>query len=346
MSIGSHVIPKFYLERFANPPTRKNGQPHLWVYEKGEDPDYRATSVQGYENGYFAFVRPDGVLDESLEKCLETLEESCLDTLALTATRFFDIRSASRRNALALYASMLFCRARQRRDRCQRTYAKFHAQLAELTDDDEWFADVTRRYIERHGESISVELVRDRLQHLAGTMDGTTALRNNFVEDLVGATEIMKSILLQKPWQLWNAPERLEFVTSDNPLISFVQLSNGELNSGHGFRKPETIGVFPLAPNVCLAIGAGGPDSIRIEPQFVRKLNHTIVELCDRFVYSKTRSDEINTLVQQCANTRRYGENAFLPVGLKVPTAKDFVLHLLGLEPWPFPDWLAEASRN
>ncbi|HUB58959.1 MAG TPA: DUF4238 domain-containing protein [Candidatus Micrarchaeia archaeon] len=342
MPIGSHIIPKFYLERFANPPDRKNGQPHIWVYEKGEEPHYRATSVQGYENGYFAFVKPDGCLDESLEERLAELEAACLDTLEVTASQFFDIQSASRRNALAFYASMLFCRAKQRRNRSQDTYAKLHTQFVELSGEDEWIAETTKRYIERHGEPITPQMVKERLLQLAKLMDGTTALRNNFVEDLISAAEILKGVLLKKPWQLWHAPDGTEFVTSDNPLISFIPLGNGRLNSGHGFRKPETIGAFPIGPHVCLAMGASGPESTTITPQLLNELNRTIIELCERYVYSKTRSECIQQLVAEAANTRKYGVNAFLPLGIPVPTAKDFVLHMMRLAPWPFPSWMSE----
>ena len=344
MPIASHIIPKFYLERFANPPKRRNGQNHLWVYEKGRDPHYRATSVQGAENGYFAFVRPDGTLDEALETRLEKLEEACLDTLVVTATRFFDIQSASRRNALAFYASMLFCRAKQRRNRSQKTYSNLHAQFAELISDDEWIAETTARYIKRHGEPITTQILKERLVQLASMMDGTTALRNNFVEDLVSATEIMKNVVLQKPWQLWNAPKGMEFVTSDNPFISFIPLANGRLNSGHGLRKKETIGVFPLAPHVCLAMGVKGPDSVTIEPGLATNINNTVIELCERYVYSKTLSEEIRLAVDQFANSRQYGVNAFLPLGLNMPTAKDFVLHMMRLAPWPFPPWMTTSN--
>ena len=340
MAIGSHIIPKFYLDRFAKPPERKNGQPHLWVYERLEEPHHRATSVQGYENGYFAFVRPDGTLDESLETRLAELEGACLDTLELTASTFFDIQSASRRNALAFYASMLFCRAKQRRNRSQDTYAKLHTQFVELVNDEEWIAETTQRFIERHREPITPQMVKERLAHLATMMDGTTALRNNFVEDLVSSTELMKSVVLKKPWQLWYAPEGMEFVTSDNPFVSFIPLGNGRLNSGHGFRKPETLAAFPVAPHVCLGMGVTGPESVTIEAAFVSEINRTIIELCERYVYSKTRSEEIRQLVDQCANTRRYGVNAFLPLGINVPTAKDFVLHMMRLAPWPFPAWI------
>jgi len=340
MAIGSHIIPKFYLDRFANPPDRKNGQPHLWVYERLKEPHYRATSVQGYENGYFAFVRPDGSLDESLETRLAELEGACLDTLELTASPFFDIRSASRRNALAFYASMLFCRAKQRRSRSQDTCAKLHAQFVELANDEEWIAETTRRFVEQHGEPITPEILKERLIRLANMMDGATAQRNNFIEDLVSSTELMKGVVLKKPWQIWYAPKGTEFITSDNPFVSFIPLGNGRLNSGHGFRKPETIGAFPLSPHACLAMGVRGPESITIEAAFVSEINRTIIELCERYVYSKSRTEGIRQLVDQFANTRRYGVNAFLPLGMNLPTAKDFVLHMMRLGPWPFPDWI------
>jgi hypothetical protein len=340
MTIGSHIIPKSHLGRFANPPNRRKGEPHLWVYEKGQEPDYRAISVQGYENGYFAVVKPDGTVDEGLESRLAELEGACIDTLELTASPFFDL-SASRRNALAFYTANLFCRAKQRRNRSQDTYANLHGQFVELAADDDWIAETTMKYVERHHEPITPVAVKERLLHLAELMNGPTALRNNFVEDLISATDILKGVLLKKPLQLWHAPDGLEFVTSDNPVVSFIRLENGRLNSGHGFRKPETIGAFPICPYVCLAFGASGPESMTIEPELVGEVNRTLIELCEKYAYSKTRSEEIRQMVDQGAHSRKYGVNAFVPLGLQIPTAKDFVLHMMRLGPWPLPSWIA-----
>lgn len=50
--MNSHIIPAFYLEGFASTSTRgPRGPGRVWVYEKGCEPDERATSVQGRENG-------------------------------------------------------------------------------------------------------------------------------------------------------------------------------------------------------------------------------------------------------------------------------------------------------
>jgi hypothetical protein len=58
--INSHIIPAFYLEQFATPSVRGKDKPgRIWVYEKGNEPDERATSVQGREKGYFGFINPD-----------------------------------------------------------------------------------------------------------------------------------------------------------------------------------------------------------------------------------------------------------------------------------------------
>lgn len=339
---GSHIIPKAYLDRFANDPDREGGERQIWVYEKGREPDYRATIVQGFQNGYFAFTRDDRTLDESLEKRLADLEGACLETLELTATRFFDIQSASRRNDLAFYASMLFCRAKQRRNRSEKTYANLRQQFADLIADDEWLTQITAQYVERSGDTIRPQVLKDRIALFAERMNDTKELRNNFVEDLIATTEIMRNVALQKPWQLWRSPEGTEFITSDNPFVTFIDLGNGRLNSGHGLRKQETIGVFPIAPHVCLAMGSHGPESVTIEPARVTLINNVIIELCERYVYSKTLSEEVRRVVDKMANERKYGVNAFLPLGIKWPTAKDFVLHFLKLAPWPFPAWISE----
>ena len=102
--IRSHIIPKFYLEQFASPSTRGKAKPgRICVYEKGRQPHQRSTSVQGAEKGYFGFVRPNGSLEESLEKDLADREEECGEVLACARSELFDWTSAASRNKLACY---------------------------------------------------------------------------------------------------------------------------------------------------------------------------------------------------------------------------------------------------
>lgn len=60
------MIPRFYLEQFSSPSKRGKDKPgRIWVYERGKKPDERSTTVQGFENGYFAYVNPDGTVEET-----------------------------------------------------------------------------------------------------------------------------------------------------------------------------------------------------------------------------------------------------------------------------------------
>jgi hypothetical protein len=86
--------------------------------------------------GRFGVFRPDKTLDESREKELAELEASCIDTLALAGTEFFDLKSTSRRNTLAFYAALLFCRATKRRNLVHQTWTRFHSDLSEVLNDE------------------------------------------------------------------------------------------------------------------------------------------------------------------------------------------------------------------
>jgi Protein of unknown function (DUF4238) len=332
MAISSHVIPKFYLDQFSTPSQRKNGQAHVWVYEKGKKPRYTATKVQGAEKGYFASVRPDGELDESMEVRLERLEEACLDTLVLARSPLADLNSPSRRNSLAFYSAMLFCRARQRRDRSQKAWVKVQKDFADSLNDDDWVGSLALECSAKYSVRMTNQEIRDRFASLSKTMRTPASMRNNFVEDLIPIIENLKVILIDKPWQVWRAPEGVEFITSDNPLVTYIEYGKGFLNPGHGFRKDGVVAVFPVAPCACLAMGVSGPESVTLEAERVTKINEVIIPICDKYVYSKTFSADIEARVNKYGGSARYGETVFLPLGIKVPTARDFIRQVLKLD--------------
>jgi hypothetical protein len=332
MTIGSHIIPRFYLEQFSVPSKRKNGPGRVWVYQKNKQPDQRATTVQGFEKGYFAFVKPDGTVDESFEARLAKLEGDCNDTLFLAKSVLFDSRSASRRNSLAFYSALLFSRATQRRNRNAESWVKIQKEFAEAVNDDVYINDLASHYSKRFDVELSPESVRKRLAELSAQLQSPSVVRNNFVTDLLACAEQIKELLLQKPWQVWRPPDGAEFITCDNPLITFIPVGNGELNPGHGFRKEGVVAAFPLAPCACLAMGVSGPESVTLDKARVVKVNETIIRLCDRFVYSKTLSQEVRKFVDDRAGSAKYGKTAFLPLGLNIPTVKEYMRRVLGLD--------------
>jgi hypothetical protein len=159
MPIGSHVIPRFYLEQFASAPARKGKPGRVWVYQRGKKPQQRATSVQGRENGYFGFVRPDGTLEESLETRLAKLEKASHDTLVCAKSELF-CWSSTHRNNLAFYTSLLFQRATQSRNVNMKHWDGIQKGFAEAVADDKFIDDLAVHYSAKFNKEITREELR------------------------------------------------------------------------------------------------------------------------------------------------------------------------------------------
>jgi len=53
------------------------------------------------------------------------------------------------------------------------------------------------------------------------------------------------------------------------------------------------------------------------------ELHEAVISICDRYVYSKSNADEIRTLVTNHAGQFRYGINALVSYGVKLPDPPD-----------------------
>jgi len=160
-------------------------------------------------------------------------------------------------------------------------------------------------------------------------------VNTDFVSNLRSLADYLAGLLLQKRWQVWRAPEAVEFVTSDNPVMNFIPLDHGPFHPGHGFNRPGVFTAFPLEPAACLIVGvpAGYASSNKVDARTVLRINEALISICDRYVYSKSRSDQTQALVQQYAGTFKYGENSLMPVGVKLPSVRGFLRQRFGLDP-------------
>lgn len=332
--IGSHIIPRFYLEQFATPARRKNKPGRTRVYEKGKQPDERATSVQGVQNGYFGYIRDDGsvngVLEAAFEKDLARRENECDDVLFCSKSHLYHWPHGSREK-LAFYAALLYSRATQRRDHSAKN-SRYTAEVFEqaLKEDKTLVADVTACYSKRFNQIFTEQEIHDLLLKSVLESRQPGAEKNQFLLDLINNTELIANLIVEKPiWEVWQAAEGLEFITSDNPLISAVHLPNGKFHPGYGFGKQEIVALFPLASTACLAAGAfaRGTRGIvgyrTVNAPVVNEINEAILSISDRYVYSKTRSETVQKNVDLYGGSIRYGINALMPVGIELPSVAE-----------------------
>ena len=332
--IGSHIIPRFYLEQFATPSKRGPGKPgRIWVYEQNQEPDERATSVQGKEKGYFGYFTPNGTLEESFETVLADRENECNDILACSRFDTFPWPLRAREK-LAFYAALLFSRATQRRDHAVTQWGKIMAELRHAETDDQLVKEIADAVACKLDLPAPKEAVRNRIGRYIRESETPQEAKNNFLSGLLDNAELIAKMLLAKePWRVLRPAEDSQFITTDNPLVTFVPLGNGLLHPGYGFRKEIADAAFPLAPDACLLMGKAWAVPRTLETGMIASLNEALIAISDRYVYSKVRSDEINDKVQKYAGSCRYGVSAFMPVGLELPTARQFLRLHFGLDP-------------
>jgi hypothetical protein len=312
MAIGSHPIPRFYLEQFANPARRKGRPGRVWTYEKGKPTHPRATDSQGYENGYFAYIKPDGTRDESFENYLAKLEDRCNDALVCAKSQFYDLSSLAHRNELAFYIGLLFARSTSRKKFAAGNWEKLKAPFSELEFDEDYVQDTAAHYTGVLGVVVTAEEVREIIRKQAAKFSQKELTGNAFIQDLMFHAETLKAELVPKPWQVLKAPADTEFVTSDNPVITFMKLREDLWHPGHGFRKPGVVVAFPLAPTTCLTVGVQGRDFQEVDAATVKRMNELVVSCSDRFVYSKTKSQEIFDMVNTVGGWSVPGKTAFI----------------------------------
>jgi hypothetical protein len=313
MAIGSHTIPRFYLEQFANA-NRHTGKPgNVWVYEKGKPPRQSSTKAQGYENGYFAFVHSDGTRDESFETKLAKLENRCNDELVCAKSKLFDLKVLIHRTSLAFYMGLLFARSTSRRKFSAGNWAKLKGPFSELEFNEEYVQDTADHFSESTGAVVTPDQIRQMIRNQAQKLSEKEMTGNTFIQDLLFHAEVTKAELVTRAWQIWRAPTGTEFVTSDNPIVTFIRLKEDLWHPGHGFRIPGVVVAFPLAPTACLTVGfADHPEFQEVDAATVTRLNDIVVRCSDRFVYSKTLSEEIKEMVNEVGRTSVPGETAFV----------------------------------
>jgi hypothetical protein len=326
--INSHIIPRFYLKQFAT--TKANGKHYVWVYEKGKEPQQQWTKKTAYENGYFAYTLPDGTVEESLEEKLKVLEEDAGDALVASKSDLF-VQSETSRFKLASYAALLYSRTTQRLDWTKRNWLEIYQQLDEEMEDKDLVVALADHFNRKLGENKPAEWIKQNIKELIQRNATTLEAKNHFLEELLNNVEMAKQALLQRRMRILKPPSGMQFVTSDNPLVTFMPLPHGPFLPGEGFDKATTMMVFPVAPNACAFFGGDDP-TIRhyVDAEMVNKIKWAVIASAHHFVFSQTKDAAINETCQQEIGRYIFGKTAFVPRG-PLPTARDFLINTLKL---------------
>jgi hypothetical protein len=330
--IASHIIPKFYLEQFSIKMTAAAETGHIWVYTKGRPARRGTAKTEGRECGYFRMQLPSGEFDESLEYELAKYESRCDGTLREASDSGFIWTPQSRQN-MAFYIALLKARNVAGLGSYEHTSRRSQQALLNAAQDPEFVGELANRYSVRMGGKVSEELVVASIQRVAASLAEGTQIKQDFLEQVLFQAAVFSHFLLQKKWQIWTAPEEIEFITSDNPLLTVLP-ARGKFLPGWGLRNVGVLAMFPLCPSACLVMGSELEESYRkAQVEEVEEVNRCLVATLARNAYSRSLSPKVDDLVQTTGGAVKAGENAFLMLGDLTPLVKEFLLDRLSLNP-------------
>src|SRR5438128_162191 len=124
--------------------------------------------------------------------------------------------------------------------------------MSRLLDDQEFIHQLAREMKQ------PIATARAAVAEEANSAATAGEKRGFFLTELLGTAEwIAQQIFLPRPWQVWKAPDRQEFITSDNPVVTMFPI-NDDFAPGFGFNSPGVLVAVPLNSNGCLVFG-GNP---------------------------------------------------------------------------------------
>jgi hypothetical protein len=278
------------------------------------------------------FEHPDGTKEESFEAVLAARESECNEVLSLARSKLYHWPPGSEEK-LAFYATLLFRRTTQQRSYSDRNWQKIVEDMRQAADDPEYIKQTALEITCKRGIPITDEILRNAIKNFVEDAELPKSARNSFVSDLLAHVDRgARQLLNKRPWRVLRPAEGTEFVTSDNPLVTFVPLKHGVLHPGYGFRREDADAAFPLAPDACLLMGHAWNVPTSLDKAATDNLNDALICVSDRYVYLRRLSREIQERVDKYGGTSRYGVNAFMPLGIKVPLARQHLRTHFGLD--------------
>jgi hypothetical protein len=282
--IGSHVIPKFYLEQFATKKSPKAKAGHLWVYTKNAPVRQGTPKSEGVENGYFGMPMKEG-LDESLEAELAEREDRAKDVLLMAPNETF-IWSASYRNIMADYVSLIYARTKVRRDATGWVSQSVSTDLKRVIDDELFMREMADDYAALYKRPVDIPVLKDSLRRAAEKTVEDEEKRRFFLSQMFDTAKLVcNKVLLQRAWQVWEAPIHQQFITSDNPVITMLPV-NGDFAPGFGFNAAGVLVAFPLNWKSCLIVGRNQNSFRTADSQEVERANEIQIRSMLYNVYS------------------------------------------------------------
>jgi Protein of unknown function (DUF4238) len=191
------------------------------------------------------------------------------------------------------YMSLMFARTTARRGLNATMLGHIRDAYKDLAADPTWLQEQAAAYERFSGAVTNPKDISASTARVLVKLAKPEYANNNFVQGLLRIAETIFAELHGKPWQIWEAPEPAQFITTDNPVVTLGPSPWGSYSPGWGFRTPGVTVLFPISN--------------------VKSVNEALVMSMDRWAYSATLDADLEWLVNNLGGSVKYGVSAFVP---------------------------------
>jgi hypothetical protein len=175
-------------------------------------------------------------------------------------------------------------------------------------------------------------MLKERVKKAAEGVVDDEEKRRFFLSELFDTAKwVSDTVLLKRPWQVWEAPAHQQFVTSDNPVVTMLPI-NGDFAPGFGFNAEHLLVAFPLNWRSCLIVGRNQKSFRTADSHEVERANEIQIRCMLRNVYSHTKSAVVEGAVNEYGASSKFGENAFIVPGDRLPAIKELIKKRIQLQ--------------
>ena len=288
-----HVVPKFLLNKFAEPRTSKGV---LYALDKHTG-DVRVASSNNVTIEKDYYLLPDdpelaGYAKDLPEGDLSRIEAAAAPVIGRLCDGSILPESFDARASLALFTAVM--RARTPREREQFAAASEH-RLNEVARQAHHHRNAIRRFLEGRQDSVGAEDLDAFAQRMKDASDKDEIHVKVPIDRSLGtllrlAVEMAAGIE-QMSWWILRASGEHAFVISDCPLAMYdVALREGRGNAFNSSPLAET--TLPLSPDACLQLRTSGPRLAerRIEASDVDEINLRTYAWANRWSFGSEES--------------------------------------------------------
>lgn len=251
---NQHYIPQFYLNYFTDLDVPPMHNPYVWMYDRvSEAIKNKSPKNIAYEKGYNDIINEEGKIDATLEDQFQKIETET----AKVFRKLIKFEYISKNDRLQMCKFVL----------SMRTRIPYYKDM---------YVDIVQ-----NGDQTAIPL----------DVVDVTKLPSQFpMNSVIFAANNVSHLLLRMDWSLLIAPNEINFITSDNPVV--VKDPEDLSYRSCGFSSSPNVQVtFPLTPKICL-FGSWGRYRRLIEyidTKEVKEINFETFKYSYQYLYSSTR---------------------------------------------------------